>query len=524
MKSRDFSSFRVVLVDNASSDGTVQMVKKAYQWSDIIINSENVGFAAACNQAVETSSSPYVLFLNPDIEVESDAISRMIEKMDSSDDIGILGGLVFDASGCPQHSARRQIPELTSAFFHLTGLSKFFPRSSLVNQYTQAHASPFEEGEVGAVSGSFLMSRRDALDLVSGFDEEFFLYGEDMDLCLRIDQKGFRVVYYPEARALHHHRTSTRKSPFRSTYHFYRSMGLFYRKHYGKGTGRIISPLVSLACWFLLLIQLMFGERVRLSGGVVRIEKWWMKFVFILLDMLSVVGSWFLAVYLRFGHLKPLPPFGDYRSYVFFIVIFLVVTYGSLFYLRAYRLKPRAVKTAFKSTLLVFIILNLVFFYSKPIAFSRLVLVYFSVFLFFSLMLWRLLFHATAISSLSKNLYQRRVAVAGTGKEILRLLSGLRPEEDGYQLIGVIGKAELAELREYTKPFLGTYSEIKDIVESLSIDEVIVVDDDESESSWLIVSGYLRDCQVRLRLLTRELAGKLDSGVHLRLEDLPPIP
>ncbi|MFQ6105192.1 MAG: glycosyltransferase [Candidatus Glassbacteria bacterium] len=524
MRSPDFPSFRVILVDNASTDGTVQMVRKEYQWVDVIVNRENVGFSAACNMAIEASDSRYILFLNPDIEIEPGAIEKMTERMESSKNTGVLGGLVFDASGSPQHSAGRQIPGIISAFFHLTGLSKLFPRSTWVNQYSLMHTSPYEERIVGAVSGSFMMARRDALTLVSGFDEDFFLYGEDIDICLRVSQKGFDILYFPEARALHHHRASTRKIPLRSTYHFYHSMSLFYRKHRGRGAGRFLSPLVSIACWTMFLLQLLTGEKIRLSGGVVRMERRWMRFVFVFLDLLSIVGSWFLAVYLRYGQLKPLPPYRDYRSYLLFLIIVLVVTYGSMVYLKAYRLKPRDVRTAFKSTLLVFIILNLIFFYSKPIAFSRLVLIYFSVFLFTTFLIWRSVFHLVAISSIGANLYSRRVALAGTVRKTLELLPHLRPEEEGYQIVGVIGRDESDGIWEHKKPYLGNFSEIQDIVKRLSIDEVIIVNGEDDESGWFLTAGYLRGCRVKLRLLTEELSGKLCSGESLKLKDMPTIP
>ncbi len=524
LKVRGNSAFQVILVDNASSDGTVQMVKKSFPQVEVISNRKNLGFSKACNQAAVRATAPRILFLNPDIEVEQDTIARMVEKMETAEDIGVLGGLVFDASGLPQHSARRQIPGIAGAFFYLTGLSKLFPQSDRVSQYSRSHESPFREREVGAVSGSLMMTRKDIFDSVSGFDEDFFLYGEDIDLCLRIAREGFRVVYFPEARALHHHRTSTRKRPFKATYHFYRSMGLFYRKHYRQGIGKLLSPLVDVGCFFLFLLQILFGEKMRLSGGVIRREKWWMKFVFTMLDLISVIGSWFLSVYLRYGQLHPLPPYRDYRSYLLFIVIFLVVTYGSLLSLRAYRTRPREVRTALKSTFLVFVVLNLIFFYAKPIAFSRLVLIYFSGFLFVSLLLTRFVYHLITLSSLDRSLYFKRVAVAGGGERARRLLNQLLPEDQEYQLIGMIGRGESQGGPQHRKPILGTLSEIPDVVRNFSIDELIVVEEDDWESDWLLISGYLKGCRVRLRFLTREIGKRLDAGEKLRIDELPSIP
>jgi FlaA1/EpsC-like NDP-sugar epimerase len=206
------------------------------------------------------------------------------------------------------------------------------------------------------------------------------------------------------------------------------------------------------------------------------------------------------------------------------MVIILIVTYGSLFYLRAYRLRPRAMHTALKSTVLVYVVLNLIFFYSKPIAFSRLVLLYFSLFLFCTMMLWRMCYHLLSMSRLGKGLYSRRIAVAGSGERVGLLLTGLRPDEDRYQLVGIVGKIEPGTSQERHRPFLGTYPELPEIVRNFSIDELILVEDDEEASDWLLVSSYLRGTGVRLRLLTGELARRLDAGTPLRLGDFPPAP
>jgi GT2 family glycosyltransferase len=523
-KSSEFPKFRVILADNASSDGTVQMVRKAFPWVEVLLFKKNHGFSHACNRAAQSTDSPYVLFLNPDIEVEPDAIARMKEKIEAAEGIGVLGGLVFDPSGRPQHGAKRQIPGIASAFFYIAGFSKLFPERARLNRYAEPHTSAFEEREVGSVSGAFMMVRKKVFDLVGGFDERFFLYAEDMDLCLRMARTGFKVVYFPSARAVHHHRTSTRKTPLVSTYHFYRSMGKFYAKHHPSGAGRLLSPFVHAACGALFAYQATLGQRIRLSGGVVRMERSWLRYLLLLLDLASAVGSWFLAIFVRFGELTALPPFRDYRSYLLFLTILVVVTSGSMVSLKAYRLRPRAAGTALKSTFLVFVILNLIFFYTKPIAFSRLVLIYYSLFLFLALLLSRLLFHVVTVSPLGARLYVKRLALAGTGERIPFLLSKLESIGDRHQVVGVIGRSEPGKGSALPKPYLGSFPEARDIVERFSIDEVIIVENDDGDGEWLHLAGRLSGSHARAWLLTKELAGRLERGEKLTWESLPPLP
>lgn len=523
-RSTDSPTFQVILVDNASSDGTVQMVRKSFPWVHVLPLSKNQGFARACNRAVRATRAPHVLFLNPDIEIEPDAIGKIKEKLASSERIGVLGGLVFDSSGRPQHGAKRQIPGLIAAFFYFSGLSRLFPQSATLNRYAERHTPVLEEREVGSVSGAFMLVRRDVFDLVGGFDERFFLYAEDMDLCKRIAEKGFKVVYFPPARAVHHHRTSTSKTPLLSTYHFYRSMAKFYAKHHGDRAGRLLSPLVHAACWILFAYQAILGQRMRLSGGLVRTERPWVRFLFISLDLASAIGSWFLAVYARFGDLKSLPPFRDYRSYVLFLAVLIVVMSGSMISLKAYRLRPRAAATATKSALLVFVILNLVFFYVKPLAFSRLVLVYFSSFLFLSLLLWRLVFHVVVRSPFGARLYVKRIALAGGGNMTGLLLAKLESLGDRYQIVGVIGMGEPVQSAAFTRPYLGSYPEVVDLVENYLIDDVIIVESDDGKVDWLALAGSLKGSRAGAKLLTRELASRLERGESLSWEDLPPLP
>jgi hypothetical protein len=523
-KSSVYPDVRVIIADNCSVDGTVQMVKKSFPWVEVLPLGKNRGFSAACNHAAAATDSPLLLFLNPDIEIESDAIGSMLRKMASTEQVGVLGGLVFDPSGRPQHGAKRQIPGLASAFFYLTGLSRLFPGQARLNRYAELHTSAFEEREVGAVSGAFMMVRRDAFDRVGGFDERFFLYAEDMDLCKRIAESGFRIVYFPSARAVHHHRTSTRKTPFLSEYHFYRSMGKFYGKYHRGPGGRILSLLVNAACAALFAYQVTLGQRIRFSGGVVRRERAWVRVLFISLDILSAVASWFLAIFLRFGELKVLPPFGDYRSYLLFLTILVVVSAGSMISLKAYRLRPRAAGTALKSAVVVFVVLNLIFFYMKPIAFSRLVLIYFSILLFLALLLSRLLFHLLSISRLGPRLYVRRLALAGPEDRMHDLLPRLESLGDRYQIVGVIGTETRGENRQLPKPYLGSFMEARDIVENFSIDDVIVVENDEGERGWLSLAGRLGGSRASTRLLTRELLMRLERGEKLSWESLLRIP
>jgi len=222
----------VVVVDNASQDFHPRQIEDAYPKSTILINDCNLGFSAACNQGLRLLTNDYLLLLNPDCEICDQAIERTAGFIDSNPEIGIAGCRVTNPDGTLQRACRRRIPSPFVAFLHFSGLNRLFPSGKRFDSYNMNDFPEDRSHAVEAVSGSFLMMRNDVFHQTGGLDERFFLYGEDLDLCLRTAQLGWKLYYFAGARVIHHKRRSSSTDARRATYHFYNAMELFYRKHF----------------------------------------------------------------------------------------------------------------------------------------------------------------------------------------------------------------------------------------------------------------------------------------------------
>jgi GT2 family glycosyltransferase len=236
-------AIEVIVADNASSDGSRESVRDEFPQTCLVAHSTNLGFCAGNNRAVPATSGRYVLFLNSDTVVTEGALDALIDFADASPDIGIVGPKLLNLDGSLQYSCRR-FPNLGAGFFRNTPLGRLFPKNRYTQDYLMSDWDHASVRDVDWVSGAALFIRREALEQTDGFDEGFYMYCEDVDLCYRAHEFGWRVVYYPEAVIYHIIGRSTNKVPTRMTYAFHRSMYRFYKKHYARKTSLFVRPLI----------------------------------------------------------------------------------------------------------------------------------------------------------------------------------------------------------------------------------------------------------------------------------------
>lgn len=235
------------VVDNLSTDGSVAYLRERFPEVTFIENRENVGFARANNQAIRQSKGRYVLLLNPDTFVGEDTLVRMVEFMEAHPEAGGAGAYMLNADGTFAPESRRGLPTPFVAFCKMSGLTKLFPKSRLLGRYYMGYLDASEVNEIEAISGACMMLRREALDKVGLLDEDFFMYGEDIDLSYRVLKGGYKNYFIP-TRMLHYKGESTAKNSYRYAYTFYQAMRLFFRKHYGHYSF-IISLPINAATW-----------------------------------------------------------------------------------------------------------------------------------------------------------------------------------------------------------------------------------------------------------------------------------
>ena len=251
----DFT-YEVVVVDNASTDTSADMVSDQFPEVELIVSDINGGFSYGNNLGLralgfldvgqtEVDAPRYALLLNPDTEVPPDSLCAMIRYMDSRPEIGMAGPKLLLPDGSLDLACRRSFPTPTVAFYHFSKLARLFPESPRFARYNMTFKDVDEEAEVDSVVGAYMQVRREAIDEVGLLDESFFMYGEDLDWAYRVKQGGWKVMYHPEVIVWHIKRAASRKSK-KAQFEFYRAMLIFYRKHYRATTPTWLHSLVLL--------------------------------------------------------------------------------------------------------------------------------------------------------------------------------------------------------------------------------------------------------------------------------------
>ena len=248
---------QIFVVDNNSVDGSINMLKENFSSVVLIENKENVGFSKANNQAIKRANSPYVLLLNPDTVIEEDTFDKCIDFMNSNTDCGGLGLRMLDGKGNFLPESKRAFPSPSVAFYKIFGLSYLFPKSQKFGRYHLGFLSEFEVNEVDVLSGAFMLLRTLTLEKVGLLDEQFFMYGEDIDLSYRIKLGGYKNYYFPETKIIHYKGESTKKSSVNYVFVFYKAMILFAKKHFSNKNANLFSFAINLAIYMRASLSLI---------------------------------------------------------------------------------------------------------------------------------------------------------------------------------------------------------------------------------------------------------------------------
>ncbi len=240
----------IIVIDNNSFDGSCFFFKNKFEKINFIWNNENVGFAKANNQALKTASGEYILFLNPDTIVPEDCFEKCISFILSQKNNCALGIKMLDGSGKFLKESKRSFPSPMISLYKLSGLARLFPHSKIFAKYHLGYLKENENHEVDVLAGAFMMVPKKILNIVDGFDEDFFMYGEDIDLSFRIQEAGFTNFYFSESSIIHFKGESTKKGSINYVKMFYKAMSVFVKKHYGSSRAGLFNLLIQTAIFF----------------------------------------------------------------------------------------------------------------------------------------------------------------------------------------------------------------------------------------------------------------------------------
>jgi len=338
----------IFIVDNNSTDGSSEMIKKEFPYCKLIQNKVNVGFSKANNQAIKKSKGKYILLLNPDTIIEEDTLKKCIAFMNKKSDVGSLGVKMIDGNGKFLPESKRSFPTPIVAFYKMFGLSTLFPKSQIFGKYHLSFLNEDEIHKVDVLSGAFLLIKKNVLNKVGLLDEKFFMYGEDIDISYRIQKAGFKNYYFPKTKIIHYKGESTKKSSINYVFIFYKAMIIFAKKHFKKNNAFLFSFLINIAIYFRAILSItkrVFNDlgialidTLIIYFGIFFLKNYWEKISpelvgeqkilpeeFMTLTIPICTLIWILCIYLQKGYEAPFTPKKIIKGATFGSVIILII-------------------------------------------------------------------------------------------------------------------------------------------------------------------------------------------------------
>jgi GT2 family glycosyltransferase len=487
----------IFVVDNASVDGSVKMVKEKFPEVICIANQDNPGFAKANNQAIRLSKGEYVLLLNPDTIVETDTFTKILSFMDSHADAGGLGVKMVDGTGRFLPESKRGLPTPLVAFYKIFGLSRLFPKSKTFNKYHLGFLDKDKTHQVDILAGAFMLMRKSVLDKVGMLDEAFFMYGEDIDLSYRIIKGGYHNYYYPDARIIHYKGESTKKGSLNYVFVFYSAMIIFARKHFSAKNARLFSILINMAIYFRAFLSIVsrvlkntllpLTDAALLYAGLAMIARIWEQRVIYpwgghypielyLFVIPSFIAAWMISIYYSGGFDKPMSLWKSYRGLVMGTVMILVV----------YALLPEHYR------------------------FSRSLILTGTAWGVLALTLSRMLMHSLHIGGYRLNSDKsKRFAVIGEEAEARRVAGLLQKALSNPGFIGLVNSGKQPGDKN---GFIGNISQIKDIINIYKIDELIFCAKDMPAENIIDQMSALQHTQVDYKIAPPESLSIIGSN------------
>lgn len=492
----------VIVVDNASDDGSAEMVEERFPAATLIRNPRNLGFAAANNAALGRARGRYLLLLNPDTVVQEDTFQTIVRFLDDHPRAGMAGCRILNPDGTLQPACRRSFPTPWVAFTKISGLSALFPNSRIFGRYNLGYLDPEGTYEVDAISGSFMAVRREAFEQVGGLDEEYFMYGEDLDWCYKIRRAGWQVWYVSGTRIIHYKGESIRRSGLDEVRTFYQAMRIFVDKHHGRNplNGLILRAGITLREWVAFLVRAARPLRAAL------------------LDLLLMAAAWLAAEYLWFGEVFRFPAY----AYPITLLVPWAVVAVLIHSAGGYTARKHSLPVASGAVAGGYVLLAALTFFLREYAFSRMVLLISGVLSGALLVGWRLAVRAARASASPRGGVAGRpsliVGVEESGRDVARRLrSG-----GGYDVVGFIDTTSrrIGESVDGVE-ILGSIDNIAKIIQQEKISDVIVSTDALSYKEILSVIARTGSRSVSFRLVPTSLEVIIGKTHIDRLNDLP---
>ncbi len=495
----------IFVIDNASDDGSTEMVRQRFPRIQLIANSINLGFAKANNIALKKACGKFILLINPDTIVQEDTIRVMIEFLKNHPEAGLAGCKILNPDGSFQPACRRGFPTPWVAFTRIFGLSKLFPKTKLFGKYNLTYLDTEETYPVDAVSGSFMMVRKETLEQVGGLDESYFMYGEDLDWCYRIRKAGWQIFYIHSTQIIHYKGESTRRSSLDDVRTFYDAMHLFVEKHFQSSR------------FFKIVLRLSIGI-VSFAAFITSALR---PLKIAIFDFIAVTISLLIAEELWRGE------FFKYPSYAYAIVFTFpaIIVIGCLYTMGVYTQRRMSISRSIGAIILAYIFISALTAFFKNYAFSRMIVAISGILSILFIPGWRLIFRLIKRTSSHGRgtLFGKRTLIVGTDIDAIGLQQKLQARiGEGYEIIGFveITHERIGEMLNGV-PVLGSIDNVGKIIKEQKISDVIFSPKVLSYSQILSVISRSREQVVNFHLVPTTMEVIVGKASVDSLDDLP---
>ena len=492
----DLDDFEIIIIDNNSFDNTVSYLKERYshlRQIKVVQNEENIGFGKAINQAASLAKGQYYLILNPDTIIQEETISTLKEYLDSNPEVGMVGPKILNADGTLQLACKRSFPTLGVALPKLLGFSRIFPKSKWAGKYNLTYLDEDEISSVDAISGSCMFIRSFLFHELKGFDERFFMFGEDLDLCSRIWKNNYEIHYVPTTQIVHYQGESVKSAPFDSINAFYNAMILFVDKHFSFGTGWLMKFAIRCGIYIRKFFSMIGEKRSQILS--------------VTIDAILILLAFIIAISMRFSNFEPITMS---KGLIPAIYVIFWICVGFIFQL--YNRYILSYSRAIISSVTGFFLAVAFTYFFKQYAFSRFVIIFGSAIISILIPGWRVLVHFLMARGLlnqvkQKNpiLFTRKTFIVGADAEGLRIANSLLKRFDtGLELIGIVDTKLPEEDNKLPIDFIGQLSDLRDLVVKHSIRELIFSTSAFTNKEILHLMNQTKDLRLTYRMIPRQ--------------------
>ena len=492
----DLDDFEIIIIDNNSFDNTASYLKERYshlRQIKIVQNEENIGFGKAINQAASLAKGQYYLILNPDTIIQEETISTLKEYLDSNPEVGMVGPKVLNADGTLQLACKRSFPTLGVALPKLLGFSRIFPKSKWAGKYNLTYLDEDEISSVDAISGSCMFIRSFLFHELKGFDERFFMFGEDLDLCSRIWKNNYEIHYVPTTQIVHYQGESVKSAPFDSINAFYNAMILFVDKHFSFGTGWLMKFAIRCGIYIRKFFSMIGEKRSQILS--------------VTIDAILILLAFIIAISMRFSNFEPITMS---KGLIPAIYVIFWICVGFIFQL--YNRYILSYSRAIISSITGFFLAVAFTYFFKQYAFSRFVIIFGSAIISILIPGWRVFVHFLMARGLlnqvkQKNpiLFTRKTFIVGADAEGLRIANSLLKRFDtGLELIGIVDTKLPEEDNKLPIDFIGRLSDLRDLVVKHSIRELIFSTSAFTNKEILHLMNQTKDLRLTYRMIPRQ--------------------